>query len=773
MTFNTGNNVPSTDPRDLYDNAENLDKLVNGAEPFYADRLGKLRESWAGMENSFTNAQEGRETAFTLSQADKESRFQAFLVSSGYVSKGDYASGVVLAERNEYVAVDAATTGTTAGLYRPGPGATLPLALTGTWATDAANLVLLGDDVLRQELAESAQGAGLVGFDSTVVYPDGSVGKALSGVINLPTIAVLDAPTDGTDVTMAVVEFFDRVKANKLYWLVPAGDYSINPEAPIDIVSSGICQGRFIVPNSNQSFRFQIVRDAEGQVIPTTGWGAISRGGSDVQAANAAGKNLYLSSTEIQIERIGSGGAPYLKQEFIRCMPSGSFSTPAVNTYNSFSNLTVTAHEPSAPIRIDGLSVRLVGALGGIEVSRGFIVVNRDSVTLNSPQVINTNTAQPRPVAIENGYCADTVINSPKVRGFSFEGLGYGILNASSIGLTVNQADLQDCRHGYTGVFTVDVTLNGGNFGRVIDDHWTDRFVANSPKVYALPGSSSFTFAGNDVTINDPVISGGRNLFGIRNDTPHMGGKVIIRNPIIATRGESGYYYLFGFASPNGEVDPGFAFTNQPKLPDLVEISNPSIDSDTAEVYGAYLGMLYFPHTAWGTIRLKGSWKTTGSNLTGVFAYKDATHQRDRTPLIDISGVDCGTGNLLYITALDAVTTRAFSVQLGQGAAGNLRYSGASVGQLEAAGARIGSITDDAATVAPAGFYRFVGCTFNGGAVSTTIRNHLISSSIFSGNYSQFPAAASISMDGNVRTGSGITGLPADIRNNIVTPFAT
>lgn len=163
MTFNTGNNVPSTDPRDLYDNAENLDKLVNGADPFYADRKGILRQSWAGMENDFDTSQEGRENTFTLSQADKESRFQAFLVSSGYVSKGDYASGVVLAERNEYVAVDAATTGTTTGLYRPGPGATLPLTLTGTWATDSGNLVLLGDDVLRQELAEE-DGAMLVFF---------------------------------------------------------------------------------------------------------------------------------------------------------------------------------------------------------------------------------------------------------------------------------------------------------------------------------------------------------------------------------------------------------------------------------------------------------------------------------------------------------------------------------------------------------------------------------------------------------------------------------
>lgn len=202
MTFNTGNNVPSTDPRDLYDNAENLDKLVNGADPFYADRLGKLRESWAGMENSFTNAQEGRETAFILSQADKESRFQAFLVSSGYVSKGDYAAGVVLAERNEYVAVDAATTGTTAGLYRPGPGATLPLTLAGTWATDSANLVLLGDDVLRQELADPSGGATLVA-------------RAVRQVDDLAALALIPGRNAGDIAVVADVgSFFWRPSAN-------------------------------------------------------------------------------------------------------------------------------------------------------------------------------------------------------------------------------------------------------------------------------------------------------------------------------------------------------------------------------------------------------------------------------------------------------------------------------------------------------------------------------------------------------------------------------
>lgn len=48
--YNTGNPVPSIDPRDLDDNATNLDNLVNGVAAEYADRLGVMRKSYAGME---------------------------------------------------------------------------------------------------------------------------------------------------------------------------------------------------------------------------------------------------------------------------------------------------------------------------------------------------------------------------------------------------------------------------------------------------------------------------------------------------------------------------------------------------------------------------------------------------------------------------------------------------------------------------------------------------------------------------------------------------
>lgn len=160
--YRTNNPLGSMAPRDLFDNAQNVDNWANGEEPFYEDRFGVMRRSFSGMNFEFEAAQEGRTAAFDSSQADKESRFHALMESSAYVSKGAYAEGVVLEAYNEYVAVDAATTGVDAAFYRPGPNATLPLTLSGDWVTDEPFLRLLGDDVLRQELAD-VNGVLLVG----------------------------------------------------------------------------------------------------------------------------------------------------------------------------------------------------------------------------------------------------------------------------------------------------------------------------------------------------------------------------------------------------------------------------------------------------------------------------------------------------------------------------------------------------------------------------------------------------------------------------------
>ena len=54
--YNTGNPVPSIDPRDLDDNAKILDEFVNGTEDTYVDRLGVERRTLSSIEHDADSA---------------------------------------------------------------------------------------------------------------------------------------------------------------------------------------------------------------------------------------------------------------------------------------------------------------------------------------------------------------------------------------------------------------------------------------------------------------------------------------------------------------------------------------------------------------------------------------------------------------------------------------------------------------------------------------------------------------------------------------------
>lgn len=149
--YRTNNPLGSMAPRDLFDNAQNVDNWSNGEEPFYEDRFGVMRRSFSGMNFEFEAAQTGRQAAF-----------DAQMEALGYASKGAYAAGVVLERYSEYVAVPGVVSGGTPAFYRPGPNAELPLTLEGDWTIDGPLLRQMdANDVLRQDLA-SENGAMLV-----------------------------------------------------------------------------------------------------------------------------------------------------------------------------------------------------------------------------------------------------------------------------------------------------------------------------------------------------------------------------------------------------------------------------------------------------------------------------------------------------------------------------------------------------------------------------------------------------------------------------------
>ena len=170
MTFNTGNPVGSTDARDLYDNAQNLDKFANGPDLEYPDRLGTPRKSLAGLRQDVQDA----------------------LSRLGHQIKGDYAAGLLIENYGEVFRKDGE-------FYRAKAELALPYELTGNWGVEEALFVSVGDAVLREELSEDG-GAGRVGFSSAISYLAGSIGRVVRDLFVNATFVTpesFDAVGDG------------------------------------------------------------------------------------------------------------------------------------------------------------------------------------------------------------------------------------------------------------------------------------------------------------------------------------------------------------------------------------------------------------------------------------------------------------------------------------------------------------------------------------------------------------------------------------------------
>lgn len=162
-TTPTNKPIQSEDPRDLKFNAGKIDEEANGSADYYTDRFGVQRLTNTGRNNRFQTAQNEREAEFVESQADKETRFQQFLLNSGYQFLGDYENGPytidarnqIIRYQNEFWRLNASTT----------PPYTTTGVNSTSWAVDVTHLVSVGDAALRQELAEftPVPGASLVG----------------------------------------------------------------------------------------------------------------------------------------------------------------------------------------------------------------------------------------------------------------------------------------------------------------------------------------------------------------------------------------------------------------------------------------------------------------------------------------------------------------------------------------------------------------------------------------------------------------------------------
>ncbi len=233
-TFWTMNPIGSTSPKDLSDNAENLDYLMLGPLSEYEDRRRVPRLSWKGIELAFKAAQDQR-----------ESSFQSFLEGTGWSSLGVYAAGISIVSHTQTVDY----LGQPYQLKPSIPASlTSPYVTTGNWATEGSNFKLVGDNSLRQDLNQTLYAR----FIFSKIKADGNA-----------------AGTTGTDDTAQL-----QLELNQL----KAGDYYITPPG-YSLITHVICPTlsdvtfrfngtKFVLkaghdPLDNEMFRWNSLRNSD------------------------------------------------------------------------------------------------------------------------------------------------------------------------------------------------------------------------------------------------------------------------------------------------------------------------------------------------------------------------------------------------------------------------------------------------------------------------------------------------------------------------------
>lgn len=88
MTYNTGNLVPSTDPRDLDDNSQAFDRFLQSTSASEPDRLGQLRKTWYQMEQDAATLVSPNVAALAALTAASDKG--VFFSASGPVAMGTY-----------------------------------------------------------------------------------------------------------------------------------------------------------------------------------------------------------------------------------------------------------------------------------------------------------------------------------------------------------------------------------------------------------------------------------------------------------------------------------------------------------------------------------------------------------------------------------------------------------------------------------------------------------------------------------------------------------
>lgn len=501
-------------------------------------------------------------------------------------------------------------------------------AINGQATTRRAALVMLGAAV--PVTAAKLQPDASLADDANIAAKIEEKGTKTRTAINAANVQqaergglfnILDygADTAATDNSAAIqaTESAARAGGGTLY--IPAGAWRI--ASPVDVAVSIRADGEVLVAASSRG-RVNVVRILTPATAEVSG--DVSAGSGNMAGLAGRMGDLYLTSTEHLVERNnGTPGQHYVKSEVSKIVSTaGAVSPPIRITYNSPSTVTATVYPTEPTLNLDKLRITVDGA-GSEADDYAYLTIMRSDVTIDDLAVVNESSADLTNAVVVR-QATNVEFNRPTVHGFNKAGTGYGIARYNTADVRINNPRITGCRHAVSGLWNKDTTIDRGTSEGGLDDHWAWGFHVNHHNSTVGAGLTHVLVAGADVVVTGGTFTGGRNLLGIRADTPEMSGTLALQGDWEWTPAASApTKWIMGYSTPNL---PAFDHGRTLHSPARATISRGIVNlASGAGLYGIYEGGADFPHEYWGTLTVDGTRRTPGGVFTAVNADRNPT----------------------------------------------------------------------------------------------------------------------------------------------------
>jgi len=565
-TYNTGNPVGSVDPKDLYDNAQNLDNIVNGSEHSYADRLGVARRSLAGIDAA----------------AD------AVLSGLGYAPPVTYAAGISLTLTTQTVEYNgevyapklSALPFTTGGTFDPAKFRVIQGVLAADLAAPGGSALVGYDDGTAQDVLDNAK--PVANYTALRNYTGRATGvritqAGLAGIFQRDDADTISADNGGTVIVDGAGRRWRRLSDDgvNVRWFGAKGDWNgttgtddttafnaaitATPEYGTLVISGGkyLVRGTVNVTNKNiniecsgtvyltdevnsrigfENTEVLTLPGASLSVLPKIGDSTLQWASAPAGVDDASKYFFVLSSTEEEITRVGyEHYTPYTKNEAGDITNWGwLLRAPIKLDYTDASKLTVRLYKKRDPVTVKGLRVVMANTINASSklnrlILRGLSNVNFENLIVDSTAVNVAGTA----VSIE--FCVGLSFTNSTCVGPSAAGDTYAFLNSTSAFLTFKNCEYRNpynaalkVERGYAARHGANITFDGCRFNGVDDHYGHDYLIENM--TFNHRGVS---FAGGNMTIRNCQHVGSFGLFEMRSDAPYAYGTLTIDNCIV------------------------------------------------------------------------------------------------------------------------------------------------------------------------------------------------------------------------------------------------